>query len=151
MSTNKRCTSILTARVVNVLLGPNVGPLGRIPLGGRNWEGFSVDPYLTGQLSAESIIGHQEAGVIANVKVSDNYPGHLLLFILTCYSISSPMSKRHTDDHTSESKQSLLMSTTRLFTNTISGPLSTPSELVLPRSCARTTASTALMLVKTAS
>ncbi|KAI8712326.1 Fn3-like domain-containing protein [Fusarium sp. LHS14.1] len=56
------------AKGVNVLLGPNVGPLGRSPLGGRNWEGFSVDPYLTGQLSAESIIGHQEAGVIANVK-----------------------------------------------------------------------------------
>ncbi|KAF4956533.1 hypothetical protein FSARC_11535 [Fusarium sarcochroum] len=56
------------ARLVNVLLGPNVGPLGRTLLGGRNWEGFSVDPYLTGQLSAESIIGHQEAGVIANVK-----------------------------------------------------------------------------------
>ncbi|KAJ4328952.1 glycoside hydrolase 3 [Fusarium piperis] len=56
------------AKGVNVLLGPNVGPLGRTPLGGRNWEGFSVDPYLTGQLSAESIIGHQYAGVIANVK-----------------------------------------------------------------------------------
>ncbi|KAJ4005979.1 glycoside hydrolase 3 [Fusarium irregulare] len=56
------------AKGVNVLLGPNVGPLGRTPLGGRNWEGFSVDPYLTGKLSAESIIGHQEAGVIANVK-----------------------------------------------------------------------------------
>ncbi|RBR13518.1 uncharacterized protein FIESC28_08146 [Fusarium coffeatum] len=56
------------AKGVNVLLGPNVGPLGRTPLGGRNWEGFSVDPYLTGKLSAESIVGHQEAGVIANVK-----------------------------------------------------------------------------------
>ncbi|KAF5004193.1 hypothetical protein FDECE_9331 [Fusarium decemcellulare] len=56
------------AKGVNVLLGPNVGPLGRTPLGGRNWEGFSIDPYLTGQLSAESIIGHQDAGVIANVK-----------------------------------------------------------------------------------
>ncbi|WZH46935.1 glycoside hydrolase superfamily [Fusarium acuminatum] len=56
------------AKGVNVLLGPNVGPLGRTPLGGRNWEGFSVDPYLTGKLSAESIIGHQDAGVIANVK-----------------------------------------------------------------------------------
>ncbi|KAJ3456226.1 hypothetical protein MRS44_016249 [Fusarium solani] len=54
------------AKGVNVLLGPNVGPLGRTPLGGRNWEGFSIDPYLTGQLSAESIIGHQDAGVIAN-------------------------------------------------------------------------------------
>ncbi|KAK1708650.1 glycoside hydrolase superfamily [Colletotrichum lupini] len=45
---------------VNVLLGPNAGPLGRTPLGGRNWEGFS--------LNAETIIGHQEAGVIANLK-----------------------------------------------------------------------------------
>lgn len=54
-----------------MLLGPNAGPLGRTPLGGRNWEGFSVDPYLSGQLCAESIIGHQDAGVIANVKVSN--------------------------------------------------------------------------------
>ncbi|KAK1529981.1 hypothetical protein CPAR01_12293 [Colletotrichum paranaense] len=53
---------------INVLLGPNAGPLGRTPLGGRNWEGFSVDPYLAGQLNAETIIGHQEAGVIANLK-----------------------------------------------------------------------------------
>ncbi|KAI1421408.1 family 3 glycoside hydrolase [Xylaria sp. FL1777] len=56
------------AKGVNVLLGPNAGPLGRTPLGGRNWEGFSVDPYLSGQLVAESIIGHQEAGVIATLK-----------------------------------------------------------------------------------
>lgn len=26
---------------VHVLLGPVVGPLGRVALGGRNWEGFS--------------------------------------------------------------------------------------------------------------
>lgn len=61
--------SSLTGFQVNVLLGPNAGPLGRTPLGGRNWEGFSVDPYLAGQLNAETIIGHQEAGVIANLKV----------------------------------------------------------------------------------
>ncbi|RYP01606.1 hypothetical protein DL764_006172 [Monosporascus ibericus] len=53
---------------VNVALGPNAGPLGRIPLGGRNWEGFSVDPYLAGQLVAETIVGHQDAGAIANLK-----------------------------------------------------------------------------------
>ncbi|KAI0010234.1 glycoside hydrolase family 3 protein [Xylariaceae sp. FL0662B] len=56
------------AKGVNVLLGPNAGALGRTPLGGRNWEGFSVDPYLSGVLNAESIIGHQDAGVIANIK-----------------------------------------------------------------------------------
>ena len=57
------------AKGVNVALGPNAGPLGRIPLGGRNWEGFSTDPYLSGQLNGETIIGYQEAGVIANIKV----------------------------------------------------------------------------------
>ncbi|KAI9163883.1 Beta-glucosidase cel3A [Paramyrothecium foliicola] len=56
------------AKGVNVLLGPNAGPLGRTPLGGRNWEGFTVDPYLSGQLNAETIVGHQDAGVIANIK-----------------------------------------------------------------------------------
>ncbi|KAI1092381.1 glycoside hydrolase family 3 protein [Rostrohypoxylon terebratum] len=56
------------AKGINVILGPNAGPLGRTPLGGRNWEGFSVDPYLSGQLNAETIVGHQDAGVIANLK-----------------------------------------------------------------------------------
>ncbi|POR33362.1 Beta-glucosidase cel3A [Tolypocladium paradoxum] len=56
------------AKGVNVALGPNAGPLGRTPLGGRNWEGFSVDPYLSGQLNAETVTGYQDAGVIANLK-----------------------------------------------------------------------------------
>ncbi|KAI0382705.1 glycoside hydrolase family 3 protein [Hypomontagnella monticulosa] len=56
------------AKGVNIVLGPNAGPLGRSPLGGRNWEGFSIDPYLSGQLNAETIVGHQDAGVIANIK-----------------------------------------------------------------------------------
>ncbi|CAM1501300.1 Fc.00g104620.m01.CDS01 [Cosmosporella sp. VM-42] len=56
------------AKGVNVPLGPNAGPLGRTPLGGRNWEGFSVDPYLSGQLNAETIKGLQDAGVIASIK-----------------------------------------------------------------------------------
>jgi beta-glucosidase len=55
--------------LANVALGPNAGPLGRIPLGGRNWEGFSVDPYLSGILNAETIRGYQDAGVIACLKV----------------------------------------------------------------------------------
>lgn len=54
---------------VNIALGPNAGPLGRLPVGGRNWEGFSVDPYLSGQLNAETIVGIQDAGVVANIKV----------------------------------------------------------------------------------
>ncbi|KAK4135534.1 glycoside hydrolase family 3 protein [Trichocladium antarcticum] len=53
---------------VNVLLGPVAGPLGRMPAGGRNWEGFSPDPVLTGAGMSESIKGIQDAGVIACAK-----------------------------------------------------------------------------------
>lgn len=35
------------AKGVTVQLGPVAGPLGRAPEGGRNWEGFSPDPYLS--------------------------------------------------------------------------------------------------------
>ncbi|KAI9045308.1 beta-glucosidase [Aspergillus affinis] len=52
---------------INVALGPVVGPLGRIARGGRNWEGFSNDPYLSGKLVYETITGMQES-VIASVK-----------------------------------------------------------------------------------
>lgn len=54
----------------NVMLGPVVGPLGRIASSGRNWEGFSNDPYLTGQLAYETVVGVQSTGVITSVKVS---------------------------------------------------------------------------------
>lgn len=53
---------------VDVQLGPVAGPLGRHPDGGRNWEGFSPDPVLTGVLMAETIKGIQDAGVIACAK-----------------------------------------------------------------------------------
>ena len=53
---------------INVLLGPVAGPLGRMPEGGRNWEGFSPDPVLTGVGIAESSKGIQDAGVVACAK-----------------------------------------------------------------------------------
>ncbi|KAF2858272.1 glycoside hydrolase family 3 protein [Piedraia hortae CBS 480.64] len=53
---------------VDVQLGPVVGPLGRAPEGGRNWEGFSPDPYLTGVAAAETIKGTQSAGVMCSLK-----------------------------------------------------------------------------------
>ncbi|KAI9827945.1 MAG: hypothetical protein M1826_006141 [Phylliscum demangeonii] len=53
---------------VDVLLGPVAGPLGRAPEGGRNWEGFSPDPVLTGIAMAQTIRGIQDAGVIACAK-----------------------------------------------------------------------------------
>ncbi|KAJ5152916.1 beta-glucosidase A [Penicillium canariense] len=53
---------------VTVQLGPVAGPLGRTPEGGRNWEGFSPDPVLTGVAMAETIKGIQDTGVIACAK-----------------------------------------------------------------------------------
>ncbi|KAK4198801.1 family 3 putative glycoside hydrolase [Triangularia verruculosa] len=53
---------------IDVQLGPVAGALGRTPQGGRNWEGFSPDPYLTGVAIAETIKGIQSRGVIACAK-----------------------------------------------------------------------------------
>ncbi|KAK4104677.1 glycoside hydrolase family 3 protein [Parathielavia hyrcaniae] len=53
---------------VNVLLGPAIGPAGRVALGGRNWEGFSTDPYLSGALVYETVAAIQAAGVITSTK-----------------------------------------------------------------------------------
>ena len=53
---------------VDTQLGPVAGPIGRSPTGGRNWEGFSPDPVLTGVGMAETITGIQDAGVIACAK-----------------------------------------------------------------------------------
>lgn len=53
---------------INVLLGPSVGPLGRAPAGGRNWEGFGADPVLQGIAAAQTIKGIQDEGVIATIK-----------------------------------------------------------------------------------
>lgn len=53
---------------VNVLLGPAMGPLGRNPAGGRNWEGFGSDPVLQAIAAAETIKGIQSQGVQATAK-----------------------------------------------------------------------------------
>jgi beta-glucosidase len=56
------------AKGVHVFLGPVAGPLGRSAMAGRNWEGFSPDPYLTGVAMEETIIGVQSQGVQASAK-----------------------------------------------------------------------------------
>lgn len=53
---------------VNVLLGPSMGPTGRNPAGGRNWEGFGSDPVLQAVAAAETIRGIQSQGVQATAK-----------------------------------------------------------------------------------
>lgn len=49
-------------------LAPVVGALGRSAYGGRNWEGFSPDAYLSGELVGESVKGIQDAGLQATTK-----------------------------------------------------------------------------------
>ncbi|PWN47015.1 hypothetical protein IE53DRAFT_390862 [Violaceomyces palustris] len=52
----------------NIWLGPMLGGLARTAAGGRNWEGFSADPYLTGEGAYWSVRGAQDAGVQATLK-----------------------------------------------------------------------------------
>ncbi|KAI8931261.1 hypothetical protein NX059_011608 [Plenodomus lindquistii] len=56
------------AKGAHVALNPVAGPLGRSGYAGRNWEGFSSDPYLSGVGMFQTIIGHQDAGVQACAK-----------------------------------------------------------------------------------
>ena len=55
------------AKGCHVLLAPTVN-LHRSPLGGRTFEAFSEDPYLTGRLAAAYVRGAQSEGVAAVVK-----------------------------------------------------------------------------------
>ncbi|MDX3849691.1 glycoside hydrolase family 3 protein [Streptomyces sp. AK02-01A] len=52
---------------VHVLLAPTVN-LHRSPLGGRHFEAYSEDPYLTGEIGTGYVLGVQDGGVGTTVK-----------------------------------------------------------------------------------
>lgn len=52
---------------VHCMLGPTVC-IHRHPLGGRNFESFSEDPFLAGKLSSQVIQGLQSFGISATIK-----------------------------------------------------------------------------------
>ena len=51
----------------DMILGPTVN-INRVPLWGRNFEGYGEDPFLAGQLAVAYIHGVQGEGVIPSVK-----------------------------------------------------------------------------------
>ena len=55
------------ARGVNIILGPGVN-IYRAPMCGRSYEYFGEDPYLTGEIAKNYILGVQDEGVMATVK-----------------------------------------------------------------------------------
>ncbi|KAF2867274.1 beta glucosidase [Massariosphaeria phaeospora] len=81
---------------VNIHLGPSVGPLGRKPRGGRNWEGFGSDPVLQAFGGALSIEGIQSVGVIATMKhlIANEQEQYRM------YSLAQPGMSSNVDDRT---------------------------------------------------
>lgn len=57
----------MTANHVECLLGPGMN-IHRHPLNGRNFEYFSEDPFLTGEIAAAQLIGLHGAGVTGTIK-----------------------------------------------------------------------------------
>lgn len=57
----------MTANKVDCLLGPGMN-IHRHPLNGRNFEYFSEDPYLTGNMAASELKGLHSSGVTGTLK-----------------------------------------------------------------------------------
>lgn len=106
------------AKGTNVALGPVVGPLGRMTLDGRLWEGFGSDPYLSGQLVYETVAAVQGEGVITSVKVRKHmFPVSSLPILTTGNSTTLAMNRRRSAIRRATSRPSRRTSTTRPCTS----------------------------------
>ncbi|CAG8285432.1 unnamed protein product [Penicillium salamii] len=63
----KECAKEAKTKAANVLLAPTLNVI-RSPLGGRNYETYSEDPVLLGNLASEYVKGCQAEGVAATPK-----------------------------------------------------------------------------------
>jgi beta-glucosidase len=144
------------AKGAQVMLGPVAGPLGRSGYAGRNWEGFSSDPYLSGIAMEKTITAAQDVGVQAcakhwvgneqeiqrNPEYSDDGVSQ------TSAALSSNI-----DDRTMHVSISRHTYKTKLTLNRSStcGHSPMPSRRALPASCAVTSESTAATDARTPS
>ena len=51
----------------NIMLGPMIN-IARVPFGGRNFESYGEDPFLTSTLVVSSVKGIQSQGIMACAK-----------------------------------------------------------------------------------
>ncbi|KAK6954746.1 hypothetical protein Daesc_004715 [Daldinia eschscholtzii] len=85
----------------NFYLGPCVGPLGRKPRGGRNWEGFGTDPVLQAIAGVQTIKGVQDRGVIAVLK-------HLLGNEQELYRMYNPLQQAYSSNLGKSTRQTII-------------------------------------------
>lgn len=81
MHDNQHCQS----HCINKNSGPTLGPIGRKPRGGRNWEGFGADPVLQAVGGSQTIlvsrilrikfyIGAQYKEDVSRISILSHFP-----------------------------------------------------------------------------
>jgi hypothetical protein len=82
----------------HVGLGP-MANMGRLAEGGRNWEGFGADPWLSGEAAYETVLGMQQAGVQATAKQSVPFCHMLMYMKLSILDVATSTTSKNTPGH----------------------------------------------------